>query len=66
MIPQAQKSQAIDILIDLFAKVTLLSFDVHSTTMSLKKKKHLTWITEASGEPSQMPENAEQLSSKLT
>lgn len=42
MIPQAQKSQAIDILIDLFAKVTLLSFDVHSTTMSLKKKKHLT------------------------
>lgn len=38
MIPQAQKSQAIDILIDLFAKVTLLSFDVHSTTMSLKKK----------------------------
>lgn len=38
MIPQAQKSQAIDILIDLFAKVTLLSFDVYSTTMSLKKK----------------------------
>lgn len=65
MIPQAQKSQAIDILTDLFAKVTSLSFDVYSTTTRLKKKK-FTWITEASGEPSQMPQNAEQLSCKST
>lgn len=66
MVTQPQKGQAMDVLADLFAKDIIVKLWCQQYSHKPKKTPKLSWITEPSGEPSQMPENPEQLSCKLT